>query len=382
MPPERDFPVLDLPVWFEIGSFVFLGLLLLADLLIVTRRPHLPSMKESTVWVVFYVALALIFGLAMLAFAGGQAAGEFYAGWLTEYSLSVDNLFVFVIIMARFSVPRRYQQEVLMVGIIIALVLRGLFILAGAALIERFIWLFYIFGAFLIYTAIKLFKQQGMEEEYEENVLIRRMRKVLPISEDYDGAKIRTTVDGKRLWTPMIIVFLAIGSTDLLFALDSIPAIFGLTREAFIVYTANIFALMGLRQLYFLLGGLLERLIYLSVGLSVILGFIGIKLILEAMHENSLSFINGGEPLEWAPTIPIWLSLTVIVGVMALAVVASLYKARNDPEAAAQLRGADVASEEIDREEPSDLTGQSDATIAADQKIGPPSNDGGRNADR
>jgi tellurite resistance protein TerC len=374
--------VLDLPVWFEIGSFVFLGLLLLADLLIVTRRPHLPSMKESTVWVVFYVALALIFGLAMLAFAGGQAAGEFYAGWLTEYSLSVDNLFVFVIIMARFSVPRRYQQEVLMVGIIIALVLRGLFILAGAALIERFIWLFYIFGAFLIYTAIKLFKQQGMEEEYEENVLIRRMRKVLPISEDYDGAKIRTTVDGKRLWTPMIIVFLAIGSTDLLFALDSIPAIFGLTREAFIVYTANIFALMGLRQLYFLLGGLLERLIYLSVGLSVILGFIGIKLILEAMHENSLSFINGGEPLEWAPTIPIWLSLTVIVGVMALAVVASLYKARNDPEAAAQLRGADVASEEIDREEPSDLTGQSDATIAADQKIGPPSNDGGRNADR
>jgi len=374
--------VLDLPVWFEIGSFVFLGLLLLADLLIVTRRPHLPSMKESTVWVVFYVALALIFGLAMLAFAGGQAAGEFYAGWLTEYSLSVDNLFVFVIIMARFSVPRRYQQEVLMVGIIIALVLRGLFILAGAALIERFIWLFYIFGAFLIYTAIKLFKQQGMEEEYEENVLIRRMRKVLPISEDYDGAKIRTTVDGKRLWTPMIIVFLAIGSTDLLFALDSIPAIFGLTREAFIVYTANIFALMGLRQLYFLLGGLLERLIYLSVGLSVILGFIGIKLILEAMHENSLPFINGGEPLEWAPTIPIWLSLTVIVGVMALAVVASLFKARNDPEAAAQLRGADVASEEIDREEPSDLTGQSDATIAADQKIGPPSNDGGRNADR
>ena len=374
--------MLDLPVWFEIGSFVFLGLLLLADLLIVTRRPHLPSMKESTVWVVFYVALALIFGLAMLAFAGGQAAGEFYAGWLTEYSLSVDNLFVFVIIMARFSVPRRYQQEVLMVGIIIALVLRGLFILAGAALIERFIWLFYIFGAFLIYTAIKLFKQQGMEEEYEENVLIRRMRKVLPISEDYDGAKIRTTVDGKRLWTPMIIVFLAIGSTDLLFALDSIPAIFGLTREAFIVYTANIFALMGLRQLYFLLGGLLERLIYLSVGLSVILGFIGIKLILEAMHENSLSFVNGGEPLEWAPTIPIWLSLTVIVGVMALAVVASLYKARNDPEAAAQLRGADVASEEIDREEPSDLTGQSDATIAADQKIGPPSNDGGRNADR
>ena len=349
--------MLDLPVWFEIGSFVFLGLLLLADLLIVARRPHLPSMKESTVWVIFYVGLALLFGLAMLAFAGGQAAGEFYAGWLTEYSLSVDNLFVFVIIMARFSVPRDYQQKVLMVGIIIALVLRGIFILAGAALIVRFSWLFYIFGAFLIYTAIKLAKQQGEEEEFEENALIRRMRKVLPISEDYDGAKVRTTVDGKRMWTPMIIVFLAIGSTDLLFALDSIPAIFGLTREAFIVFTANIFALMGLRQLYFLLGGLLERLIYLSLGLSAILGFIGIKLILEAMHENSLPFINGGEPIEWAPTIPIWLSLTVIIGVMALAVVASLLKARNDPEAAAQLRGGDADPEDVAIKEPGDLTG-------------------------
>jgi len=331
--------VLDLPVWFEVGSFVFLGLLLLADLLIVARRPHVPSMRESSLWVFFYVALALLFGVAMLAFAGGKAAGEFYAGWLTEYSLSVDNLFVFVIIMARFSVPRKYQQEVLMVGIIIALVLRGVFILAGAALIERFIWLFYIFGLFLIYTAYKLFRQQGDEEEFEENVLIRRMRKVLPISEDYDGAKIRTTVDGKRLWTPMIIVFLAIGSTDLLFALDSIPAIFGLTREAFIVFTANIFALMGLRQLYFLLGGLLERLVYLSVGLSAILGFIGVKLILEAAHENSLPFINGGEPLQGVPTIPIWLSLTVIVTVMAAAVLASLFKARNDPDAASQLRG-------------------------------------------
>jgi len=374
--------LLDLPVWFEIGSFVFLGLLLLADLLIVTRRPHVPSMKESSLWVVFYVSLALIFGLAMLAFAGGQAAGEFYAGWLTEYSLSVDNLFVFVIIMARFSVPRKYQQEVLMVGIIIALVLRGIFILAGAALIERFSWLFYIFGAFLIYTAIKLAKQQGEEEEYEENVLIRRMRKVLPISDDFDGAKIRTTVDGKKLWTPMIIVFLAIGSTDLLFALDSIPAIFGLTREAFIVFTANIFALMGLRQLYFLLGGLLERLVYLSMGLSIILGFIGIKLILEAMHENSLPFINGGEPIAWAPTIPIWLSLSVIIGVMALAVIASLYKARNDPEAAAQLRGSDVAPKDVALDEPAELIGPPEATITADPESGPPSSEGGRNPDR
>ena len=363
--------MLDLPVWFEIGSFVFLGLLLLGDLLIVARRPHLPSMKESTVWVVFYVALALLFGLAMLWFAGGQAAGEFYAGWLTEYSLSVDNLFVFVIIMARFSVPRKYQQEVLMVGIIIALVLRGIFILAGAALIARFSWLFYIFGLFLIYTAVKLAKQQGEEEEFEENVLIRRMRKILPISEDFDGAKIRTTVNGKRLWTPMIIVFLAIGSTDLLFALDSIPAIFGLTREAFIVFTANIFALMGLRQLYFLLGGLLERLVYLSIGLSFILGFIGVKLILEALHENSLPFINGGEHLDGVPTIPIWLSLTVIIGVMALAVVGSVIKARKDPEAAAQLRGDDVPPKEVALDEPGDLTGPPEATSTADRDSGP-----------
>jgi tellurite resistance protein TerC len=374
--------VLDLPVWFEIGSLVFLGLLLLGDLLIVARRPHVPSMKESSLWVSFYVGLALIFGLAMLWFAGGQAAGEFYAGWLTEYSLSVDNLFVFVIILGRFSVPRKYQQKVLMVGIIIALVLRGIFILAGAALIARFSWLFYIFGAFLIYTAIKLAKQ-GEEEEFEENVLIRRMRNVLPISEDYDGAKIRTTVDGKKVWTPMIIVFLAIGSTDLLFALDSIPAIFGLTREPFIVFTANIFALMGLRQLYFLLGGLLERLVYLSMGLSVILGFIGIKLILEALHENSLPFINGGEPIEWAPTIPIWLSLSVIIGVMALAVVASLLKARNDPEAAAQLRGANVAPKEIALEEPGDLTGPPpQAWEAADQDRGSSADQGGSNPDR
>jgi len=331
--------LLDLPVWFEIGSFVFLGLLLLVDLLIVARRPHVPSMRESTLWVVFYVGLALVFGMAMLFLAGGQAAGEFYAGWLTEYSLSVDNLFVFVIIMARFSVPRKYQQEVLMVGIIIALVLRGVFILAGAALIERFVWLFYIFGLFLLYTAFTIAKKQGQEEGFQENVLIRRLRKVLPISKDYDGAKIRTIVDGKKLWTPMIIVFLAIGSTDLLFALDSIPAIFGLTREAFIVYTANILALMGLRQLYFLLGGLLERLVYLSFGLSVILGFIGIKLIMEAAHDNSLPFINSGQPIDSIPTIPIWLSLTVIVGVMGMTVAASLLKAWNDPQAAAQLRG-------------------------------------------
>ena len=322
---------MDLPLWFEIATFVGLSLLLLADLLIVAKRPHEPSMKESTLWVSFYVTLALLFGLAMLVFAGGQASGEFYAGWLTEYSLSVDNLFVFVIIMARFAVPRPYQQQVLMIGIIMALVLRGIFILIGAAAINRFSWVFYIFAIFLLYTAVKLALHQEQEDdEFEENALIRRLRRVLPMHSEYDGAKIRTVVDGKRLFTPMLIVFVAIATTDLLFAVDSIPAIFGLTQEPFIVFTANVFALMGLRQLYFLLGGLLDRLVYLSMGLAVILGFIGVKLLLHALHENSLPFINGGEHVEWVPEVPIWLSLAVIIGTLVVATIASLAKTRRE----------------------------------------------------
>ena len=327
---------MQLPLWFQIATFVGLIALLLADLAIVARRPHEPSVKEASSWVVFYVSLALLFGVLLLAFSNGTFATEFYAGWLTEYSLSVDNLFVFVIIMARFQVPRKLQQEALMVGIIIALVLRGIFILLGAAVIERFTWVFYIFGAFLIYTAINLVRNQGEDEHYEENAFIRRMRKVLPITQEFHGSKIRVVQDGKKFWTPMIVVFLALGTTDLLFALDSIPAIFGLTREAFIVFTANVFALMGLRQLYFLLGGLLKRLVYLSLGLSVILAFIGVKLVLEAVHDNSVPFINGGEPVHAVPAIPIWLSLTVILGVLAVATVASLLKTRGDLPASRQ----------------------------------------------
>ncbi|MGY1603260.1 TerC family protein [Geodermatophilus sp. SYSU D00815] len=317
-----------LPVWFEISTFVGLTVLLLADLAIVARRPHEPSIKEASLWVSFYVALALLWGVLFLLVTDATRATEFYAGWLTEYSLSVDNLFVFVIIMARFRVPRHLQQEALMVGIIIALVLRGIFILLGAAIIARFSWVFYIFGVFLVYTAINLVRHRGEEDDYEENALIRRMRKILPITQDFEGAKIRVTRDGKKYWTPMIVVFLALGTTDLIFALDSIPAIFGLTREAFIVFTANVFALMGLRQLYFLLGGLLKRLVYLSLGLAVILAFIGVKLVMEALHENTLPFINGGEHIEAVPTIPIWLSLSVIIGVLLIATVASLLKTR------------------------------------------------------
>jgi tellurite resistance protein TerC len=333
----------ELPTWFTIATFVGLTVLLVADLAIVARRPHEPSLKEASLWVSFYVALALAFGIVLLSVAGGEPATEFYAGWLTEYSLSVDNLFVFVIIMARFKVPRKLQQEALMVGIIIALVLRGLFILAGAAVIERFVWVFYLFGVFLIYTAINLVRHRDEGEDYEENAFIRRMRTVLPMTSDYQGSKIRVTENGKKLWTPLIVVFLALGTTDLLFALDSIPAIFGLTREPFIVFTANVFALMGLRQLYFLLGGLLKRLVYLSTGLAVILAFIGVKLILEAVHENQLPFAGHREPLEGIPAIPTWLSLTIILGVLVVATVASLLKTRRElPAPAAAPAGDEV----------------------------------------
>ncbi len=304
---------------------------LLADLFIIGRRPHEPSVRESSLWVGFYVGLALIFGGVLWLTAGGRVAGEFYTGWLTEYSLSVDNLFVFVIIMARFGVPRQYQQKVLLVGIILALVMRGGFIAAGAALISQFSWVFYIFGAFLIYTAVNLARQgEPDEDEFSENVLIRWSRRALPLSRDYDGAKITTRENGRRLFTPMLIVMIAIGTTDLIFALDSIPAIFGITQEPYLVFTANVFALMGLRQLYFLLGGLLDRLIYLSYGLAVVLGFIGVKLMLEALADNHLPFINGGEPVGWAPHIPIWLSLTVILGTLAVATAASLAKSSRD----------------------------------------------------
>ncbi len=321
--------MLQLPVWFEIGSLVVLTLILVADLLLVLKRPHVPSMRESTLWVVFYVVLALVFAGLMYLFAGGEYAGQFLAGWLTEYSLSIDNLFVFVIIMARFAVPRKLQQEVLMVGIIIALVLRGVFILLGASLIENFSWIFYIFGAWLVWTAIQQVRGHD-DEEQKDSLVVRLLRKRVRLTDEYDGVKLRTTIDGRRFFTPMLIVFVAIGTTDLLFALDSIPAIFGITQSPFIVFTANVFALMGLRQLYFMLGGLLERLEYLKYGIAFILAFIGVKLVLHAMHVNELPFLNGGEPIEWAPEISTWMSLGVIVAAMAVATIASLVKARVD----------------------------------------------------
>ncbi|GAA2717176.1 TerC family protein [Micromonospora olivasterospora] len=313
------------------ATLVALTAVLLVDLLIIGRRPHEPSVRESSLWVGFYVGLALLFGVGLWLTSGPSVAGQFYTGWLTEYSLSVDNLFVFVIIMARFAVPRQYQQKVLLIGIVLALVMRGGFIAAGAALISQFTWVFYIFGAFLIYTAVNLLRQgEPDEDEFSENVLIRWSRRALPISKDYDGAKMITHENSRRLFTPMLIVMIAIGTTDLIFALDSIPAIFGITQEPYLVFTANVFALMGLRQLYFLLGGLLDRLIYLSVGLAVVLGFIGVKLALEALADNNLPFVNGGQPVGWAPHIPIWLSLVVILGTLSAATAASLVKSARD----------------------------------------------------
>ena len=330
-----------LPLWFEIGSLVVLTLILVADLLIVFKRPHVPSMREASLWVAFYVGLALIFALLMLVLGDAEHAGQFLAGWLTEYSLSIDNLFVFVIIMARFSVPRKYQQEVLIVGIIIALVLRGIFILLGAQLIENFSWIFYIFGAFLLYTAVHQAVAKEPDVDEADNGLIRYLRRHMNISSTFDGSKLRTLVDGKKVLTPMLIVLLAIGTTDLVFALDSIPAIFGITQSPFIVFTANVFALMGLRQLYFLLGGLLERLEYLNYGIAFILFFIGVKLVFHALHNNEVFFINGGEGVGWAPEIDTWTSLGVIVVSMAVATIASLIKARRD----ARRRGHTLAEE-------------------------------------
>jgi tellurite resistance protein TerC len=318
--------------WVWVATLVALVAVLAVDLLIIGRRPHEPSMKESGGWVAFYVGLAIVFGIGVWITAGGQYAGEFYTGWLTEYSLSVDNLFVFVIIMARFAVPRQFQQKVLLIGIVLALLMRGLFIAAGAALISEFSWVFYIFGAFLVYTAITLLKEgENDEEDFKENILIRWAKKALPVSSSFDSGHMTVvTTTGKRLFTPMLIVMIAIGTTDLLFALDSIPAIFGITKEPYLVFTANVFALMGLRQLFFLLGGLLERLVYLNYGLAAVLAFIGVKLFLEALHTNSLPFINGGERLHWAPEIPIWLSLLVIIGTLGIATLASLAKSARD----------------------------------------------------
>ena len=316
--------------WVWAVTLIGFGALLIFDLLVIGRRPHEPSLRESTLWVTFYLGLATAFGVVLWVTEGGQYAGQFYAGCLTEYNLSVDNLFVFVIIMARFAVPRQLQQKALFIGIVLALLLRGGFIAAGTAVVSRFSWVFYLFGAFLVYTAFKLASQKENDEsDFKENVVIRMARRMLPLSADYGAGHLaQRDGRGRLLLTPMVIVLVAIGTTDLVFALDSIPAVFGLTREPYLVFSANVFALMGLRQLYFLLGSLLDRLVYLSYGLAAVLGFIGVKLVAEALHDNHVPFINGGDPVSWAPVFPISVSLGVVIGTLAVTTVASLVKSR------------------------------------------------------
>ncbi|WP_206795864.1 TerC family protein [Amycolatopsis sp. MtRt-6] len=310
------------PLWLWIATIGGLLALIALDLVIVDRKPHEVTTGEAARWVIFYISCAIVFGIGVWIFAGHDPGVEFFTGYITEYSLSVDNLFIFMIIMSSFKVPAIHQHRVLLVGILLALAMRSVFIAIGAALIAQFVWVFFLFGAVLIWTAISMLRSKGEEEEYHENAVTRQVRRFFPVTDDYHGHKYTVKLNGKRMITPMLLVIVAIGSADLLFAVDSIPAIFGITQEAFLVFTANAFALMGLRQLYFLLGGLVTKLVYLSYGLAIILAFIGAKLFLHALHEYHVV-------PDWLD-INNWVSLGVIVTVLAVTTAVSLAKARRD----------------------------------------------------
>ncbi|MER7107650.1 TerC/Alx family metal homeostasis membrane protein [Streptomyces sp. NPDC000229] len=315
---------MDVSMSLWVATILGLSALIAVDFFI-GRKPHDVSIKEAGTWTVVWIVLAALFGLGLLFFGESQASGEFFAGYITEKSLSVDNLFVFVLIMAKFAVPTHLQQRVLLIGVLVALVLRAIFIAAGAAIIASFSWVFYIFGAFLIYTAWKLVQEARAdepEEEFEENRLLKSIENRFGVADKYHGTKLFIRNNGKRVLTPLMVVMLAIGTTDVLFALDSIPAIFGLTQDPYIVFTANAFALMGLRQLYFLIGGLLKKLVHLSYGLSVILGFIGVKLVLHALHESGVH----------VPEISIPVSLAVICGVLVITTITSLIASKKQAE--------------------------------------------------
>lgn len=327
-----------LPLWFEVSSLVILSLILIADLALVVWRPHHPSVKESLVWVSFYVALAVVFAGLMFVFSGEKYGSEFLAGWVTEYSLSIDNLFVFVLIMASFKVPKKNQQQVLMIGILLAIAFRGVFILLGAALIASFSWIFYVFGAFLVFVGLQQFFSGREDDVQRHSKLTSFLMRHMDMTDEFHGMKVRVTIAGKKVFTPVLVVFLTIGTADVIFAVDSIPAIYGITQSPFIVFTANVFALMGLRQLYFLLGGLIDKLAYLHLGIAFILTFIGMKLVFHALHDNAVFFINGGAPLAWAPDVGTWESLIVIVVAMTIAVVASVIRLAKDRELSS-LRG-------------------------------------------
>jgi tellurite resistance protein TerC len=322
---------MEVPSYVWILTVIGIMGLLVFDFFFHVRKAHTPTLKESATWSAIYVGIALLFGLGVLAFGGPTMGTEYFAGYVTEKALSVDNLFVFLIIMASFRVPRADQQKVLLFGIVFSLIARTAFIFLGAALINSFAWVFYIFGLILLITAGNLLRPDSHDDD-SDGLIVRLAKRFLPASAHYDGDKLFTVENGKRVLTPMLLVMVAIGGTDILFALDSIPAIFGLTQNVFIVFTATAFSLMGLRQLFFLIDGLLDRLIYLAYGLAAVLGFIGVKLILHALHENNLPFINDGEHVT-VVEISTGLSLSVILGVLAITVLASIFspkgKAKN-----------------------------------------------------
>lgn len=319
--------VMNVEAWIWIASIAVIAVVIIGDLIVQVRKPHEPTFKESAIQYVIYFGLALMFTLLVTEVWGSRFGGEYLAGYITEWSLSVDNLFVFLIIFTKFKVPRHLQSEALLVGIVLALILRGIFIALGAAAIENFSWVFYLFGAFLLYTAILLVWDTFKEEEEDKvpgGKIVALIKTRFRTVDEFHGTKLTIIQKGKRYITPLLLVMVAIGFTDLLFALDSIPAVYGLTSEPYIVFMANAFALLGLRQLFFLLSGLMERLKYLGVGLSIILGWIGVKLVIHALHKNELPFINGGEPIKVIPEITTELSLGVIVSTLILTTIVSL----------------------------------------------------------
>ncbi|MCE3246187.1 MAG: putative rane protein [Geminicoccaceae bacterium] len=318
------------PAWG--ATLALIATLFAVDLFLSGRRPHAVEFREAVGWSVFYIAVAVGFGVAFGMLAGWNYGAEYFAGYIVEKSLSVDNLFVFLVIMSTFAVPTEHQQRVLTIGILLALALRAVFIALGAALLAAFSFMFVVFGLLLIATAIQLFRHRDQDPSVEDNVIVALARRRLPFTESYASGKLVVREHGRRVFTPLFLVLLSIGTVDILFALDSIPAIFGVTEEAYIVFAANAFALLGLRALFFLVSGLLDRLVYLSTGLSLILLFIGVKLVLHYLHEQDASI----------PEVSIGLSLTVIVSILAVATIASVVKARRDPSArahAGSLRG-------------------------------------------
>jgi TerC family integral membrane protein len=313
------------PVWVWLATLLAYAAIVVLDLVVIGRRRRAVTTADATRWVLFYIGLAAVFAGLLYAFRSTTSGNEFVAGYVMEYSLSVDNLFVFIIIMARFAVPQLAQDKVLYIGIVLSMLMRTVFIVAGAAAVNAASWVFYVFGAFLVYSAVKLaLEGENDEDDFQEGRALRTLRRMLPLTKDYQGTALALRVDGRRMLTPLVVVVAAIAIANVVFALDSIPAIFGLTQDAYIVFTANAFALMGLRQLYFLIGSLLDRLVYLNVGLAAILGFVGVKLLLEALHGSGVEHVGHID----LPDIGISLSLEFILAALAMTALASLVKVR------------------------------------------------------